>query len=210
MRRGGIGLAAVLLTAGIVATGLWALEGTEPDTAGSDFSATPLNSIDTTALTVARAEFCSAVDPREVEAALLGEAVEHDSYANGDEVTLTEGLTDVAHEFGCAWTGADGAVARAWLFVPPVKTALARRLIKSASGTPGCTSSAEPAFGSPSVGLTCREPSPSASYRGLFGDAWLTCEVTPAPGSTDLDQVRARAGGWCVAVARAAAATDPA
>ena len=40
-----------------------------------------------------------------------------------------------------------------------------------------------------------------ASYRGLFGDAWLACSLT-APG--ERDAVLEKAGAWCVAAARAA------
>ena len=49
-------------------------------------------------------------------------------------------------------------------------------------------------------------PLAAASYRGLFGDAWLSCElVAPAPADGTGTFVE-RAGAWCGAVARGAAA----
>ena len=59
------------------------------------FSTTPLESFDTSTLTVARAGFCDAVDPRQVEAALGGEPAGASAYDNGDEVALTDAVSDV-------------------------------------------------------------------------------------------------------------------
>ena len=43
-----------------------------------------------------------------------------------------------------------------------------------------------------------------ASYRGLFGDAWLTCELSLKDVEvTDAELLR-RAGAWCAGVAQAA------
>ena len=42
-----------------------------------------------------------------------------------------------------------------------------------------------------------------ASYRGLFGDAWLVCELVRPAGATW--DVTDRAGRWCVGVLQAAA-----
>ena len=58
------------------------------------FSTTPLEGFDTTMLTVPRAAFCDAVDPRQVAAALGDEPVEAQSYDNGEEVTLADGVTE--------------------------------------------------------------------------------------------------------------------
>ena len=49
------------------------------------------------------------------------------------------------------------------------------------------------AYGRPTSALECGD---STLVRGLFGDAWLSCELS----SNDLDLV----GRWCLAVARAA------
>jgi hypothetical protein len=54
------------------------------------------------------------------------------------------------------------------------------------------------------VALTCtnKQGTSRASYRGLFGDAWLVCEVEqPAGAAADALDV---AGRWCVGVLQAA------
>jgi hypothetical protein len=57
------------------------------------------------------------------------------------------------------------------------------------------------------VALTCtnQQGTTRTSYRGLFGDAWLVCEVEQPAGATadPLDL----AGRWCVGVLEAAGGT---
>lgn len=200
-------LVALVVTGGGVAAGTLLLGEDTSDSA--PFSTTPLESFDTTALTVARTGFCDDVDPRQVEAALGGEPADAAAYDNGDEVELADGVTDVAHEFGCTWTGDDGAEARAWVFAPPVSEERARRLLRDAERSKDCDASPTPAYGAPSVGLVCGQPNGTrASYRGLFGDAWLTCELTDpelrAGTEADAADLRERTGAWCVGVALAA------
>ena len=104
------------------------------------------------------------------------------SYDNGDVVTLADGVDDVAHEFGCLWQASDQSAARAWVFAPPVDAERAKRLVREAGREQGCETSPTPPFGSPSVGVVCRsEAGGRASYQGLFGDAWLTCELSLTP-----------------------------
>jgi uncharacterized protein YodC (DUF2158 family) len=209
-----VAVAALLVTGAGVAAGTLLLDdGDEPTSAGSpSFSTTPLESFDTSTVTVPRASFCDAVDPRQVEAALGGEPADAQSYASGDEVTLTEGggtsaVTDVAHEFGCTWVHADQGAARAWVFAPPVTADRARRLVREAAKTEGCEASPTPPYGAPSVGLLCvGADGARASYRGLFGDAWLTCELSVRDPATDPAALRERAGAWCVGVAMGASA----
>ena len=74
---------------------------------------------------------------------------------------------------------------------------------------PGCRPLPDAApFGDPSVALLCRSRGDGgalvASYRGLFGDAWLTCAVQP-DAATDEADLAARADRWCAAVLGAAA-----
>jgi hypothetical protein len=202
--------AAVVLTAIAVATVvvLDPFADAPPADREDPFATTPLASVDTTGLTVPRTSFCEAVDPREVEAALGAEPDATSGYANGDEVTLADGLTDVAHEFGCAWSLDDGTAARAWVFAPPVDRTRAQRLVRDASRVTGCESSPTPAYGAPSVATTCAaDGRTTVSYRGLFGDAWLVCELT-STGPTDVTQDDAalgeRADAWCSGVARGA------
>jgi hypothetical protein len=84
---------------------------------------------------------------------------------------------DVAHEYGCIFDGRTGLIARAWV------------------------------FGSPALGTLCRtSAATTVTYRGLFGDAWLSCSVA-APAAAKLTDtvLTSRAGEWCVQVATTAA-----
>jgi hypothetical protein len=204
-----VAVAALVVTGAGVAAGtlLTSTDDVEPGPDPPSFSTTPLASFDTSTLTVPRSSFCAAVDPRQVTAALGGDATDQTSYENGEEVGLTDGLTDVAHEFGCTWTGADGSEARAWVFAPPVDRARAQSLVRDASRAQACEASPTPEYGAPSVGLTCTGEGGAtrASYRGLFGDAWLTCELTSVDASVAPEALRERAGAWCVGVAMGAA-----
>ncbi len=116
---------------------------------------------------------------------------------------LTSEVTDIAAEHGCRWKRGR-TVARAWVFAPPVTSADAKRFAGSARRAEGCDVRRDaPGFGSPSVARTCPVGEGfEASYRGLFGDAWLVCSLT-APGTRRATLTRA--GAWCVAVAEAAA-----
>lgn len=197
---------ALLTTGAGVGVGTLLLDADEPTSSGPpSFSTTPLESFDTSLVTVPRASFCDSVDPRQVEAALGGEPVDAQSYDSGEEVTLTEGVTDVAHEFGCAWIGADRSEARAWVFAPPVDAQRAQGLVREAGRQQDCLASADPAYGSPSVGLLCTgETGRRASYQGLFGDAWLTCELTSEDPEVGGAELLRRTGAWCVGVAKGA------
>ncbi len=160
-----------------------------------------LADVDTTSLVVSRAGFCGAVPDDAVTAALGGAPTAADAYANGERATLADGVEDVSHEFGCVWAAGD-VEARAWVFAPPVSPADAQALRKAADQQDGCRSGdGAAAFGDPGVALVCRTPAGSvASYRGLFGDAWLACSVTGA----SRQDASAKADRWCAAVAVAA------
>jgi hypothetical protein len=196
-------LAAVVATAALVVGGVSLLGGDEPDAAPRpSFSTTALADLDTTSLAVGRGQFCDDLDPRQVSAAVDGDPVDSVKWANGDRVTLDTGpQDDVVHEFGCQYAGADGTIARGWSFAPPVSATAAAKLAKRAGRARGCTSGAEAAFGSPTLALTCtdaQDGSTSASYRGLFGDTWVACEVVRPTGATW--DVADRAGRWCSGV----------
>lgn len=207
-----VAAAAVLVTGTGVAAGTLLVDTDEPPSPGPPpFATTPLEAFDTGTLTVPRASFCDRVDPRQVEAALGGEPVDAQSYANGDEVTLSDGVTDVAHEFGCTWIRADQSEARAWVFAPPVDrqraTGLVEALDREATAA-DCLASAEPAYGAPSVGLLCTgEGGNRASYQGLFGDAWLACELSSKDPEVSGAELVRRTGAWCVGVAQGASGT---
>jgi hypothetical protein len=167
----------------------------------------PLSAYDTTGVVIDRSAFCARVSPDAVTAALGGEPDSSSSYGNGDPAQMTRRLKDVAHEFGCSWVGTDGTLARAWVFAPPITPARARDFARAARAARGCRPvQAAPAFGSPSAATVCASSTElRASYRGLFGDAWLTCSISAPSSNSERRELVDRTGRWCVAVARAAA-----
>lgn len=206
-------LVATVLTVAVVG-GVLAVRGGEDDDGGSARPEPPATSppppslaeVDTASLVVARAGFCEAVPPEAVTDALGGEATRADAYGNGERAALADGVQDVAHEFGCVWSSAAGS-ARAWVFAPPVSATDAVALRRAATREDGCRAiGGAAAFGEPGVALVCRaDGGPVASYRGLFGDAWLACSVRGA----DRADAEARADRWCAAVAVAASSAPP-
>lgn len=194
-------LAAVLATL-VAAAALTGCDDTEqPEVPTPSAVSTPLTDFSTDGITITRADFCSRVAPNAVEEALGGTAESSKTYANGDRAQVAAGVHDVAHEYGCIWKAADGTVARAWVFAPPVTAEQAVTLRKSATGKDCRPVRGAPAYGDPSVAVRCGS---ETSFHGLFGDAWLSCSVE-ATGS-DRAALLDRAGRWCVTVAQAAAA----
>ena len=165
---------------------------------------TPLADVATGRLAIARQPFCDGLDPAAVERALAGPVRAQRGYASGERTKVTDDLTEVVHEHGCVFHGPAGASARAWVFAPPVTRGFAADLVTAARSTKGCgVDAAAPAFGRPSLALRCRDGRDvAASWRGLFGDAWLVCEVI-ARGEDD-EVVVDRASRWCAEVVRAA------
>lgn len=165
-------------------------------------AATPLADFDTSTVAVQRMPFCDLVAPTSVETALGGAPTEQDDYANGDTAALTKRVTDVSHEYGCTWS-VPGTAARAWVFAPPVTRRQARALVSDAVDQDTCARiDGAPSFGRPSVGVVCETGAGlRTSYRGLFGDAWLTCSLQ---GPFEREDAVARTGELCVAVAQAA------
>ena len=203
-------LAAATVVAALCLVGVSSCEDDGADTpaptASPTEASTPLTDFATDALVVKRDAFCSGVDPAAVEEALGSEPDASSSYGNGEPARVTTGLKDVAHEFACAWQGADGALARAWVFAPPITVVQARNLAAAARTAPGCgVLPGAPAFGRPSTGAVCRaDGTLEASYRGLFGDAWLACSLAVPAAGADPKELADRAGRWCVTVAEAA------
>jgi hypothetical protein len=174
--------------------------GPEPTAAPSEAGdeGTPLADVDTTSLVVARAPFCDAVDPAAVAQALGEEPAEGSAYRSGQRIKLSDDVADVVHEFGCRWTAGDG-VAEAWVFVPPVTRERAADLVRT-----GCRGVQDSAFGEPSA--ICRTQADGVTtytFRGLFGDAWLTCRLVVGAGQ---EETLDRADRWCAAVATGASA----
>lgn len=203
-------LLAVVLTALPVAAGVVVLDDQAPaeQTAPPAYTSTPLTDYDTTTVTLGRAPFCDRLPEEAIAEALDGEVGRTTTYGSGQSAQLAPGLEDVAHEYGCRIEGAGPAELRAWVFAPPVTRAQALDLVAEAADRPSCSRPSQaPAYGSPSVALVCPAGKVQwASFRGLFGDAWLTCSLAAPAGLSQADLLD-RTGRWCVAVARAAASS---
>ena len=213
VRRPHAALAALLL---VGAVGLSGCDVGSPDDQPSDRSsaapttpsATPLSAFDTTGLTVPRADFCEQVAPVDAQRALGGEVARSTSYGNGERAPLSRGVRDISHEFGCTWTATDDTRARAWVFTPPVTRARARRLAAAAAGGSCTPVAGAPSFGTPGAAVRCRDGARvRVVFSGLFGDAWLSCELDVARGAAG-GGLADRTGQWCVTVAQAASATS--
>ena len=178
---------------------------TTPSATPTEAPTVALADVDTRTTAVTRDTFCAAVDPGAVESALGRPPTAATQYADGQRTTLAGGVRDISHEFGCTWT-ASKVSARAWVFAPPVSSRTAAGLVRDARREDGCRAIAgAPDFGSPSIALRCRtDRGVQASYRGLFGDAWVTCVVGDRRPGRGADVVE-RAEQWCVAVLAAAA-----
>jgi hypothetical protein len=162
--------------------------------------ATRLSSVDTTTAAVRRGAFCDAVPAGDVHAAVDDDSPQLASWSNGDPLPSGH---DVAHEFGCSWTAGSGAVASAWVFAPPITVQRGQELGASARAQRGCTPvPGAAAFGSPTVALSCTAGGTTTlSYRGLFGDAWLVCQLAGSRAADPADV----ADRWCASVLAAAA-----
>jgi hypothetical protein len=190
-----VGLVLALLLAGCA--------GDDGEEAAPTASPTPIAQLNTAALDVPRIEFCPLVPDEAVSDALGAEPASDTAYGNGEETRLPGLGSDVVHEIGCSWTAEDGTVARAWLFARPVDAAFARTVIASGKDAKGCRLVEGPAYGRPSSTQVCRLPRGEQRIRhaGLFGQTWLTCEVSSAKGAPA--DLRARTDRWCVEVVNA-------
>ena len=203
-----VALAAILVT--VAAAALWPDRAATPDrtASGTPSRSTPTTSarLDLADLPIRRTLDCSVVDDEKVRLAIAWQVTGREAYRNGDRVEVAPGLTDVAHEDGCIFSGGE-AEARVWVFAAPVGTSTARGLVRDAGRQRGCSSpDITTRFGSPSLVDVCRERSGTsrqrvvATLRGLFDDAWLSCQVS-GPADASPDDVVSRAEQWCVHVA---------
>jgi hypothetical protein len=199
-------LVAAFLSA-VVAVSLAACSDDEEPVRRVEVNPTPIDAFVAEAVRVERVSFCSRIAADALEAA-VGAGPTEQHYSNGERARMAPGLRDVAHEYACGFTGRAGDVARAWVFVPPVTVRQARSLVDGVRRTRGCSLVDGQGFGSPGTGSVCTSKGRvEASYRGLFGDAWLTCSIKDG-GKVRLarKELLARTGNWCVQVATAAAA----
>ena len=153
---------------------------------------------------VDRAAFCDALDPEVVDVVLGGEPELSDSYGVGQRVELAPGLRDVSNEHGCTFERGS-LIARAWLFAQPVTSAQARALVELRNAEQSCRPAGELSFGDPGVVQSCAQDGRQrVTASGLFGDAWLTCQLlVKTPG--DPDELLEQAQRWCTEVAWATA-----
>jgi hypothetical protein len=188
----------------MVASALLATGCSQHDSADSPKpTPTSLTSLNSTAMQIPRIEFCKLIPETAVRIALGGKPDSSASYGNGDEVDVPGVGREVVHEIGCTWSTDEGAAARAWVFALPVDADFARQAIDSSRDTQGCRVVQGPEYGEPSVTQICRQSGGSTRVRhaGLFGQTWLSCEVTDP--ADDAAAVRTRADSWCVEVANA-------
>jgi hypothetical protein len=188
----------------------------DPPLASQAPSASPVTGaepveLDVSRLPIPRAPFCGDLDAAEVGRVLDGDIEDASAYGTGDTVRVAPGVRDVVHEYGCRFRGPD-AEARVWVFAAPVTRAEARRLVREARAVDGCREiRTGTAYGRPGVTRLCRgegsgtgdEKEVEVGARGLFGDAWLSCQVTAADQAA---AVTRRAERWCVHVATELAA----
>src|SRR5687767_10681006 len=156
----------------------------EPSAPESTAGPTPLATLDVSEVHLARAEFCDRVPDSAVRDALGADPESDDGWTIGDPPPGGD-AADPAHEFGCAWTTQDGRATRAWVFARPVSADFAATLVPKPGRRGGCEVLAPTAFGSPSYARACSAAGSTAAHRraGLFGDTWLTCELS-VPSST--------------------------
>ncbi len=169
---------------------------------------TTLAQLDVAGVQVARAEFCDRLPGAAVRDALGGDSETDDAWSNGDPMP-EDPDGEVAQEFGCAWGSSDGTRATAWVFATPVTAPFAATIVKRVGEGPDCTGYAATVFGDPGMLQVCFLPDGLVEMRraGLFGDTWLTCEVTLRRSTADRVEAdkahRQRLDAWCAQVVAA-------
>src|SRR6476619_3443976 len=164
---------------------------------------TPIGQLNTDSMTLARVDFCALLPDSAVRQALDGGLGDQVSWRNGERALIDTGTSDVAHEYGCAWTRA-GYAASAWIFARPIDTEFAKAVLDKTSHRNGCTAEEGADFGSPHQQQTCTLSDGTKRVRlaGLFKDTFLTCQVQ-APAKVDDKTLSERTYDWCVQVANA-------
>jgi len=208
LRRVGILVLALAVTAAVVYVGTRGRDqepsaGPPRNPSSPSVSPSPTPQIDLSDLPIDRQPFCERVDPGDVQDAIGGPVTSTYNYGNGDRRRIAPGLTDVSHEYNCTFAAADGTEARVWVFAEPVTRAVGASIARQSLAEKGCRKLASaPTFGTPTAATVCQEIKPTrtaVTLRGLFGDAWLSCELA-TPGSTVTETVQ-RNEQFCVRVA---------
>ena len=185
----------------LLAIALTGCSGSHSPTSTPTPRPTPIAKLDVAAIRVARVGFCNQVPAPAVRRALGAKPEADMHWGNGDPLprdSTTATTGDLTHELGCAWTGPSGSAARAWVFGRPTTAAFAQTLVTQAGKQPGCKAEPTNVFGKPALLQTCDLPGGVQRVRraGLFGDSWVTCEVS-GPTAPDLPT---RTDAWCGAV----------
>lgn len=198
-------VAAVVSTLAVVGPAVWLRDPPDLPEASPGPGATSLREYDASGVVVPRTDFCDRI-PRETVERRLGPEIGTSHYGNGDTALLAPGVEDVSHEYGCTFSGPDGARLRAWVFAPPVGGQRARAVARSLRRDSACTPVRRaPDLGEHSVARVCAGADRSASFHGLLGDAWLSCSWHPADGRGGAGRrdLLERADRWCVDVLEA-------
>ncbi len=178
-------------------------EGSTPAAKPSD-NGTPLEKFETRRLTLAREPFCDELSAAAIDRALGGPQEGGAAYTDGQRGNVTGTVKDIAHESSCTFFRGK-TVARAWIFSPPITPGRAKDLVTSSEAAEDCSVVEAPKFGRPSTTTDCVSSGRrQLTFRGLFGDAWLSCSLAVPVAEHD-ERLLDRAGRWCVEVARAAA-----
>ncbi len=182
--------------------------GDTPEPVPPTPSEVPLAQVDLAGLRPARAPFCDGLDAAAVSEVLGGRPRSTDAYRSGDTRRVAPGVRDVVHEDGCTFTRGSTEAA-AWVFAAPATRREARTWVADRAATQGCRATGEVSFGSPGSVLACAGTARGRTVRrislaGLFGDAWLTCEVTRPRDESTRSTLEA-AQRWCAGVVTAAA-----
>jgi hypothetical protein len=193
----------VLAGAAMVSLALAGCASEKPPKSAPTPAPTPIAGLNSAAMQVPRIDFCASVPDKAVTDALGGKPDSKATYGNGDREELDGVGEDVVHEIGCSWSTDAGSTARAWVFARPVDARFAQQVVSSSRSTAGCRVVSGPAYGKPTLTQVCRRAGGEQRVRhaGLFGQTWLSCELS-AP-SADAKGIRERADAWCVEVANA-------
>lgn len=194
--------AAIGLTAAAVGLGVALTDG---GTRKADVPNDPLADISLAGLVPHRALYCDRI-PESAIADAVGPSATASAWSPGQAAELEPGLSDVPHEYGCAYS-AETTVARAWVFGSPVSAAQAQSYVDEAKADTTCSPAGEISFGTPGAVLICTSTDGRTLLAlGRIDESWVRCELTLAPDdpAPDLD---ARGQRWCVAAAYAMAAS---
>lgn len=173
--------------------------GSPQPTAPSPAPPTPIARLNTAQLDLHRIPFCDLVPGTAVTDALGQRATSRDSWGMGDPASFLPGRGDRVQELGCRF-GAGSSAAAAWVFASPVQPGFARNVVADSASRNGCREEPAATFGKPSELQDCRLAGGVVRVRhaGLFGQTWLTCQVSAA---LPVTEVTRRADAWCVQVA---------